>query len=45
LIEARRDNLQALREIVFVPATLGELQPVLDKAIQEAKEFPGLENK
>ena len=37
LIECRRGNLAALREIFFVPATQGELLPQLEKAIAEAR--------
>jgi hypothetical protein len=36
LIEVRRGNAAALRSIVFVPASMNELGPVLEKAIQEA---------
>jgi tetratricopeptide (TPR) repeat protein len=37
LIATRRGNLQALEQIVFVPATEKDLRPELDKAIAEAK--------
>jgi len=37
LIGARRGNLAALKQIVFVPATLKELGPVLEQAIREAE--------
>jgi hypothetical protein len=37
LIESRRGNLEALKQIVFVPATSKDLGPVLDRAIEEAK--------
>lgn len=37
LIQARRGNLKALKEIVFVPATYDVLGPVLDQAAKEAQ--------
>jgi tetratricopeptide (TPR) repeat protein len=37
LIQARRGNLKALKEIVFVPATYEVLGPVLDEAVKEAQ--------
>jgi tetratricopeptide (TPR) repeat protein len=37
LIETRRHNLSALQQIVFVPSTMNELGPLLEKAVQEAK--------
>ena len=37
LISCRRGNLAALKEIYFVPAANGELQPVLQRAIKEAE--------
>jgi hypothetical protein len=37
LIQARRGNLNALKEIVFVPATYEVLGPVLDEAVKEAQ--------
>jgi len=37
LIETRRGNLEALRQIFFVPATSQVLGPVLQKAIEEAE--------
>jgi hypothetical protein len=36
LIEARRGNLAALQQIVFVPSALDELGPILQTAIREA---------
>lgn len=38
LIECRRGNLEALKNIFFVPATEFELQPILREAIREATE-------
>jgi hypothetical protein len=37
LIDARRGDLKALNEIVFVPATYEVLGPVLEEAIKEAQ--------
>ena len=37
LIQARRGDLKALREIVFVPAAYEVLGPVLDDAVKEAQ--------
>ncbi len=37
LIDCRRGDLSALQETFFVPATLSELQPVLDLAIGQAR--------
>lgn len=37
LIAARRGNLQALEQIVFVPAAENELRPELDRAISDAR--------
>ena len=37
LIQARRGNLEALKEIVFVPATQEVLGPLLDEAVKEAQ--------
>lgn len=36
LIECRRGDLPALKNIFFVPATENELKPILDEAIREA---------
>ena len=36
LIDCRRDNLRALQGTYFVPASLNELGPILDRAIVEA---------
>jgi hypothetical protein len=36
LIECRRGDLPALKNIFFVPATQNELRPILDEAIREA---------
>ena len=38
LINCRRDNLNALKEISLVPATQEELKPILEKAIADAKQ-------
>lgn len=37
LIEARRDNLNALKEITFWPSTMENLGPVLRQAIEQAQ--------